>query len=410
VNIKKWITMLVVVAVIAGGAYWYFTAGKASANVSEKDLITVQRVDFPVIVNANGMLEATKSVIITPPDIRRVGRFKLIRMVDEGTNVAEGDFLMEFDTSDIARNMRDLTASFQREQENRQNKRSNFDLNLKNQKLSLEQAKSDLQKLEVKMESQVDLLSGIEVEKTRIQRDSSRKNVASMEKKIELMTRSGQLDLQISTSNENNYRRQMDDLTDATDACIVRAPVAGVVIYKRMGANNDPVATIGSTVQGGFPIMELPDLSTIVAKVQVDEVDSGKLKLGQEVNISVGTVRGRTFNGKVQSECTILKPVSYDRPQKICDTYIALDKADLSRLRPGMTLTAKIMVGQYSKVAVIPLSSIQERDGRSFVQVWQPETKSFSWREIQLKTNDGITAVIESGLNANEKIRVKPKA
>ena len=35
--------------------------------------------------------------------------------------------------------------------------------------------------------------------------------------------------------------------------------------------------------------------------------------------------------------------------------------------------------------------------------------KSFEWREIQLRTNDGLTAVVESGLNANEKIRAKPK-
>jgi multidrug efflux pump subunit AcrA (membrane-fusion protein) len=75
-----------------------------------------------------------------------------------------------------------------------------------------------------------------------------------------------------------------------------------------------------------------------------------------------------------------------------------------------MNLKAQILVGEYPKIVAIPLSSIQERDGRSFVQVWQPETKSYSWREIQLKTNDGVTAVVESGLNANEKIRIKPKA
>ena len=79
-------------------------------------------------------------------------------------------------------------------------------------------------------------------------------------------------------------------------------------------------------------------------------------------------------------------------------------------MRPGMNLKAQIQVGNYSQVVVIPMSSIQERDGRSFVQVWKPAAQSFEWREIQLKTNDGLTAVVESGLDANEKIRAKPKA
>ena len=114
--------------------------------------------------------------------------------------------------------------------------------------------------------------------------------------------------------------------------------------------------------------------------------------------------------GKVLSVGTILKQASFERPQKICDTYVEIASSDTKQLRPGMNLKAQIQVGEYSKVVVIPLSSIQERDGRSFVQVWKEPTKTFEWREIQLRTNDGLTAVVESGLNANDKIRVKPKA
>lgn len=405
---KKWIVLSVLVLVIAAFAYWVFQSKDVSANVSDKDLISAQRVDFPLIVSATGTLEATRSVSITPPQIRNQRRFKLTRMVDEGTQVSEGDFLMEFDTSDIARSLRDETANFQRVQEDRQNKRSNSDINLKNQKLSIEQAKSDLQKLEVKLASQAELLSSIEVEQTRIQRDAAKKNVELLEKKLKCQNDSSQYDLQISRSNERHYRNRMDLLMDAMDSYTVRAPVAGVVIYKRDW--NNEAKTIGSNVFGMDPVMEIPDLSSIRAKVLVDELDSGKIKIGQDANVSVDSVQGKTFTGKVLSVGTILKQASFDRPQKICDTYVELSGADMKQLRPGMNLKAQIQVGQYSKVVVIPLSSIQERNGRSFVQVWQPATKTFEWREIQLRTNDGLTAVVESGLNGNEKIRVKPKA
>jgi HlyD family secretion protein len=222
------------------------------------------------------------------------------------------------------------------------------------------------------------------------------------------MTKSSQLDLQISTSNEQHYRRRMEDLMDAMDSYTVRAPVSGVVIYKRDW--NNEAKTVGSSVFGMDAVLEIPDLSTIRARVQVDEVDSGKIKVGQTSNITVDAVRGQTFSGKIVSIGTILKQASFDRPQKICDAYVELEGADMKQLRPGMSLKAQVLVGQYSKIVAIPLSSIQERDGRSFVQVWQPEKKAFSWREIELKTNDGVTAVVASGLNANEKIRIKPKA
>lgn len=405
---KKWIVLVIAVAVIAAGAYWMLRSDKVSANVSEKDLITAQRVDFPLIVSASGTLEASRSVAITPPQVRRQRRFKLMRMVEEGTVVSEGDFLMEFDTSEIARNLRDETASFQRVQEERQNKRSNADVDLKNQRLSIEQARSELQKLEVKMASQVDLVSGIEIEQTRIQLEAAKKNLEFLEQKLKHKTESSQYDLQISRSNESHYRGRMDDLLDAMDSYTVRAPVAGVVIYKRDW--NNEAREIGSNIFAMDAVMEIPDLSSIRARVLVDELDSGKIQVGQDVNVTVDSVQGKTFTGKVVSVGTILKQASFDRPQKVCDTYVQLSGPDMNRLRPGMNLKAQIQVGKYSKVVVIPLSSIQERDGRSFVQVWKPSTKTFEWREIHLRTNDGLTAVVESGLDANEKIRVRPQS
>ncbi len=404
---RKWLFLAVFVLIVAGVAYWMLHSKNASANFSEKDVIAVQRVDFPLIVDTTGTLEALRSVDVSPPQIRRERRFKLMRLVEEGVQVTEGDFLMEFDTSDITERLRNEVANFQRVQENRQKQRSDSDIQLKNQRLSLEQAKTDLEKLEIKMASQVDLVSGIEVEQTRIQRDAARKKVEFLEQKLEYQEKSSQLDLQILRSNERHYRSRIDDLMDAMDSYTVRAPVAGVVIYKRDW--NNEAKEVGDDVFIMDAVIEIPDLSSIRARVQVDEVDSGKIKVGQEATISVDAARGRTYGGKVVSVGTILKQASFDRPQKVCDAYIQIEAEDMRQLRPGMNLKAQIMVGNYPDVVVIPLSSIQDRLGRSFVQVWKPQTKSFEWREITMGTNDGQNTVVESGLDAEEKIRIKPK-
>jgi HlyD family secretion protein len=406
-TIRNRLIFACLVLAIATGAYWIFRSKNVAASASDKDLITAQRVDFPLIISATGKLEASRSVSISPPQIQRERRFKLMRMVEEGIRVSEGDFLLEFDTSDITTRLRDETANFQRVQEERQKKRSDSDIQLRNLKLSLEQAKTNLQKLEVKMNSQVDLVSGIEVEETKIQRDAAKTNVEFLEKKVKYVTESGQLDLQISRSNEAHYRGRMEDLMDAMDSYTVRAPVAGVVIYKRDW--NNQAKEIGSNIFNMDAVLEIPDLSSIQARVQIDEIDSGKVQIGQDANITVDAVQGKSFGGKVASIGTILKQATFDRPQKVNDVYVELKDADREQLRPSMNLKAQIQVGKYSQVVVIPLSSIQERNGRSFVQVWKPETKAFEWRGIQLRTNDGLTAVVESGLNANEKIRAKPR-
>jgi HlyD family secretion protein len=257
------------------------------------------------------------------------------------------------------------------------------------------------------MASQVDLVSGIEIEQTRIQRDAQKAKVDSLEKKLDYQTKSDQLDLQILRSNERHYRSRIEDLMDARDALIVRAPVAGVVIYKRDW--NNQAKEVGDDIFFMDTVIQMPDVSSIRARIQVDEFDSGKVAAGQDAIITIDSARGETFDGKVASVGTILKQPDYDRPQKTCDAYIQLEGGDRNKLRPGMSLKAQVMVGKYTDVVVIPLSSIQERNGHSFVQVWNPATKSFGWREISLRTSDGMRAVVSSGLEANEKIRVKPR-
>ena len=217
------------------------------------------------------------------------------------------------------------------------------------------------------------------------------------------------MDLQISRSNESHYRNRMDDLMDAMDSYTVRAPVSGVVIYKR-DWNNEAKASRQQYFWHGYRYGNSGPVHASGPKSsRRNRFRQGQSGTGSQYYVDA--VQGKSFIGKVVSIGTILKQATFDRPQKVNDTYVryqcwrhesAASRHESEGANPGRSVS--------KQVVVIPLSSIQERDGRSFVQVWQPETKSFEWREIQLQTNDGMTAVVESGLNANEKIRIKPKA
>jgi HlyD family secretion protein len=407
-NRAKWILLIGMVLLGAVvGAWLYRSYGVSASAADEKDLVVVQRVDFPVLVSATGILEAGKSVSIGAPQIRREHRFKLARMVEEGKQVSEGDFLLEFDGSDINRRLREETANFQRVQEEYQKKRSDYDLQMRDVKLQLEQAKSDYEKLENKLSRQAELESAIVIAETQIQRDAAKKKVELLGRKIQYASEAARLDLEISRSNESNYRSRMDTLLDAIDALTVTAPVSGVVIYKRDW--NNEARQVGSYVFILDTVLEIPDLSTLRAKLMVDEVDAGKVKVGQEAQIQVDAVQGKMFRGKVNYISAILKQASYDRPQKIAEAWIELQDADLQQLRPGMSVKSQLQVGEHSQAIVVPLSCIQERDGRSFVQLWRPQERNFEWREIQLVSNDGLAAVVASGIEANDRIRSKPK-
>ena len=396
-------------AVVAAAAFWLYRSKSVAAAVDATELLTVGRVDYPLIVSASGILEAARSRSIGPPRIANENRFKLARMVEEGKAVAEGDFLLEFDSSDISRRLRDETGNLQKVQEEYQKKRSDFDIQVRDLKLQLEEAKADLGKLDNKLSGLgelVGLYAASDVAETRIRRDAARRKVDLLEKKLGHVTEGGRLDLEISRSNENHYKVHMDRLLDAMDALTVTAPVAGVVIYRR-DWNNEP-RQVGSYIYVLDSVLEIPDLSSIRAKVMVDEVDAGRVRVGQDAKVTVDAVQGKVFEGKVIQLGAILKQAAYDRPQKVAEALIELRAPDKA-IRPGMSARAQIQVGRYPGAIVIPMTSIRERDGRSFVQIRKASRGDWEWREVQLETNDGVVAVVSAGLEVNERVRAKPK-
>jgi len=394
--------------VVVAAGIWFYRSTTASVVVNEKDLITVQRVDFPRIVTSSGLLEARSSVSVTPPVVGDTRSFKLVRMIDEGTQVSEGDFLLEFDGSDFSRRLRDAQTNFQRQQEQYQQRRSNFDSQVRDNKLNLDQARADLGNLDAKIGQQAELESAITIAQTKIQRDMAQTKVELLEKKIKFMDESARLAMQIARSSEGNYKKQMENLLDTMDSLIVRAPISGVVIYKR-DFNNDP-PQLGSNQNPMNAVLEIPNLSTMRVKVLVDEIDAGRVKIGQTTVITVPALQGMKFDGKVIELSSILKQASYDRAQKIAEARVELDTGqDLSLLRPGMSANVQIQVGIMTQALAIPLSCIQERNGGSFVQVYLKDKKAFDWRQIELLTNDESLAVVKSGLQEKEQIRSKPK-
>ncbi|MBZ5498349.1 MAG: efflux RND transporter periplasmic adaptor subunit [Acidobacteriia bacterium] len=405
---KKPIAILIGLVIVVAAGIWFYRSTTASVVVSEKDLVTVPRVDFPQIVVSSGLLEARSSQAVTPPLVGDTRSFKLVRMVDEGSQVSEGDFLLEFDGADFSRRLRDAQTSFQRYQETYQQNRSRYDSQVRDNKLNLDQSKADLENLKLKLSQQAELESALTIAITKLQRDMKQTQVDMLERKIKYMDESARLDMQIARSSEAHTKKQMEDLLDTMDSLTVRAPVAGVVIYKR-DFNNEPPA-LGSNVTPMNPVLEIPDLSTMRVKVLVDEIDAGKVRIGQKARITVPALQGLAFDGKVIDMSAILKQASYDRAQKIAEARVELDPGqDLSLLRPGMSANVQIQVGIISQALAIPLGCIQERNGGSYVQVYDPVKKDFQWRQIELQANDEELAVVRAGLGEKEQIRSKPK-
>jgi len=177
----------------------------------------------------------------------------------------------------------------------------------------------------------------------------------------------------------------------------IRAPISGVVAS---------VATQeGETVAAGLnapTFLTILDLGRLHVEAYVDEVDIGKIAVGQRVTFAVDALPARDFAGRVAAvypSATIQdNVVRYVTAVDIEGDYAGL-------LRPEMTANVRIDLDSRDVLAV-PARAVRREGNTSVVHVLEdgttePRTVRIGWRE-------GTWAEVVEGLAAGERILLDP--
>ncbi len=169
--------------------------------------------------------------------------------------------------------------------------------------------------------------------------------------------------------------------------------------------------TAVSEYGAGAPIVTIGDLSTMLVKVNLNEVDVDKVHLGLPVEITADALRGRSYAGEV----TRISPASIvregDEGIVRFPIEITIEAADAD-LKPGMTANVEIVCHRADGVLCVPNDAVFEKEdekGKMFVAVVTGEEKGEQKTEDRGVTtglsNDSRTE-IKTGLEEGEEVQL----
>ena len=382
------------------------TLPSSSTLLSEEDQewIEVQRQDLLFTVAATGVLEAEKSVSLGPPLLKDYWQYKIIRMAPEGSEVKAGDFLLAFDPTEVGKRLREEKASCQKTQEKYEKTKTSKALEIKNLELELEEARVQQQKSQNRLIQAKELDSDIEVQKARFEAELDQRKVEFLEKKLNSVRQNVILQMRLLKDTEALHQHRVRANQKALDSLTIAAPVSGVIIYEKNFRNEKK--RVGSQVNRMEKVITLPDLKTLVVKARVAELDAGKVRIGQPVVVKLAAIPNRSFNGRIAEIGTIFRPASPDRPVKVLDIKIELDEVNLQQMRPGMMAKVRLIVDRFEDALSVPLPTVQVENERHFV--WVEGENGPEKREIHISDNNGIVAVVDSGLSEGVRVASKP--
>jgi len=140
---------------------------------------------------------------------------------------------------------------------------------------------------------------------------------------------------------EKQLRSQLETVKTQLSYTEIRSPMNGVVLTKNVEA--------GEFVNPGTPVVTIANIDELWMNIYIPETQTGLVKLGQEVRVSVDSFPKEAFMGKitfVSSESEFTPKTILTEEERIKLVYrakVALENTQ-QRLKPGMPADAEIQL------------------------------------------------------------------
>jgi HlyD family secretion protein len=404
--LKKQRRVIIGVAFVAAVAAAYVLFGSRLSSLLPKaaatgDEVAVAPKTLVFGVDATGLLRATAVQNFGgPPMFADYWQFQIVNLVAEGKQVKAGEQLITFDAQKIRVDLQ----RFQNEldQANKELEKTRTQIDLERQELlsRLAAAENNYEKLRLKQTRDLRVEALNKVEEDRLAFEQARREVEAIKERLDWHKKSSEATYQIIVSKKTRAENKVNEIKKGMENFQAKADRDGVVIYKTKW--NGDKFRVGENVWMGQSILEIPDLNTIIAEAYVPEVDIGKIKMGQRAEVTIDAFPDKVYSGSVKSVGKLVRPKSWDIPNKILDIHIALDKLDTSIMRPAMSVKAKVETSSVENCLAVPLKAIRTTAEGSMVKVKTDQ----GWREhrVKLGESNGTEVVILEGLKAGDRI------
>ncbi|MDA8890255.1 efflux RND transporter periplasmic adaptor subunit [Gammaproteobacteria bacterium] len=216
----------------------------------------------------------------------------------------------------------------------------------------------------------------------------------------------------------------------ALDDTIVRSPVAGTVISRPVEVGqviSSPTMAVG----GGTILMTLADLSKVRVRALVDEIDVGKVSIGQVVSIKVAAYRDKEFFGTVakieplakveQNVTTFPVLIDIDNDENLLllgmntDVVIEILNKAVSMTAPSMSLRTRKDIYSAATILNIPketvdsflLEKVKGENFNKFIVIKESKKgPQLSWVEIGVSDLSNVEII--SGLSQGDTVFILP--
>ncbi len=347
------IPLAILVLFLGGG----WTLRNKLAADRQGDWVQVTRGDLVTGVEVTGTLASAAGGSYGPPQLRDVWDFKVSMMAPEGSEIKAGQPLLAFDTTELRKRLDTKTSEAESARKEIEKSRADLKLRREDERLKLAEAEADLRKSALKLEAPGDIIGVKERKQVELDHALAQRRVHDSHERIADLERAASAQIALLESKLEAASSVVTATQTGIAAMTIQAPRDGTVVYTTNWRGEKK--KVGDTCWRMERVIEIPDLNRLVAQGDVDEVDAGKVAIGQRVTFHLDAHPDEEFRGTIRKAArTVQQALTTKDPLKVLRVEIALDRCDPAKMRPGMRFQGKIELGRLRDAVLVPRAAV----------------------------------------------------
>lgn len=392
------------VACIAGGLSCTSAAGSSSVGTPGEAEVVRRAVEDIFLLT--GELRAVRSESVVAP--RSEGPLQIRWMAEDGSEVAEGDRVLEFDAATVIQRIEERRLRLRQAENERESRERTQAAEGDRKRVAVDKAEVETEKARVDAVVPRELRSAVEYRRMQavlLEKQAALDKARLEQSAFEVSARS---DLEVARRTEEKVRREVDAAEKTLASMSVRAPRSGVWVvsnFWQWGPEGPRKLQPGDTVWPSYGVAYIPDPTSMEVSANLSEVDHGRIEAGMKVRCILDTYQDRTFEGKVEE----VRAVAAE-PRRLAGgmfsgsgfpVRISLSSTD-PVMRPGLSVRVEVVRNAWPQALTVPRQAVRfEGDKAVVVRKGRSGTTP-----VQLAGCTPTDCVLESGVAEGDDVVV----
>ena len=351
-----------------------------------------------------GELRSVRSVSLVTP--RGEGELQIRWMIEDGSEVKEGERLVEFDAARLIQTIEERRLRLRQAENDRESRERSSAAEAERKRVAVEKAEVDSEKARIDAVVPRELRPAVEWRKFQASWQEKKAALEKARLERDAYTVSSRSEIATARATEDKARREVAAAEKALAGMSLVAPKAGIFlvgIFWQWGPEGPRKLQPGDTVWPGYPVGTIPDPTEMEVQAALAESDHGRIVSGMKARCILDTYPDRVFEGRLEEVGSVAREsggrgwyASATRPG--FPVRVSLARTD-PLMRPGLSVRVEVVRGAWGKALSVPRGAVRfEKDGPVVSRGGGQVAK------VRLTACTPVECVVESGLAEGDRV------